>query len=346
MGAAAMVANVVATTENALPLGDNLDSSLFLPQGFATGKVRKYVERTPTARAGQQQEQQQVFLALVRPPRIASPRPAPAGASGAVESKLMSMDALKLPLKVAKPVLVSKPAVETKPAPRKPVHHRKASSPGTMRVSFHQDALLKKPKGLRGGRVDLNVTGQTHRAYADSSSAVANRASPEAPVDLSTMTLALTHRSKDRWVADQQELTDMMASAYGDAGSGVRVGKGAGMQGEGVVADEVRKEFVPKVRKTVRAQQETMRLRKQVAANPVLRGMGKEEACEARQRLEARHAAALQKLQSAARGLSARREAKSRSMAFRGRTNCAQLLLRTASSGLRGPSCDERRLCV
>jgi hypothetical protein len=67
----------------------------------------------------------------------------------------------------------------------------------------------------------------------------------------------------------------------------------------------------------------------------MLRGItasGKEEAGEAREKLEARHVAALQKLQSAARGLSARREAKSRSMAFRGRNNCAQVLQRAANA--------------
>ena len=319
------------------------------------GKARKYVERTPTARAGQEQQKQSqedlVFLALVRSPAAptsteSAPKapaerpaeqpkdverqPAPNPAPAPPPPVKPSMSALKLPVAATKPAPPRPTAAGARPGTRKP--NRKAAM---MRVSFHPSAnLLEKPKGLRGGRVDLNVTGQTHRAYADSSSAVANRAAPQAPVDVNSMTLALTHRSKDKWTADQQELTSAMMSAYGDVGAR-GVSKGASMQGEDAVSDEVRSEYVPKVRKTVRAQQETMRLRKQVAANPMLRGItasGKEEAGEAREKLEARHVAALQKLQSAARGLSARREAKSRSMAFRGRNNCAQVLQRAANA--------------
>lgn len=170
------------------------------------------------------------------------------------------------------------------------------------------------------GQIDLSVTGETHRAYAHSSAAVIGRAPPQRPEKEDLLTLALTSRSRDRWRDEQAALTKAFAAAYGCAGGGVS-GKQRELGNEAEVkTDEVRAvtEYIPRVRETVRALQETRRLKQLASLNPRLQKVG--EAAKARDDLNERHEEAIHRLQAAARGLSARREAKTKLSNYRART--------------------------
>lgn len=98
--------------------------------------------------------------------------------------------------------------------------------------------------------------------------AVVNRAAPQRLDDESLLNLAMTNRSKHRWSADQTTLTEAIVAAYGSAGGGLK----QQLQPEdahGGAIDKVRAEYVPKVRKTVRAMQNTLRAKKEAASNPM-----------------------------------------------------------------------------
>jgi hypothetical protein len=172
--------------------------------------------------------------------------------------------------------------------------------------------------GLGSNQIDLNVTGNTPRAYLNASMAVMGRSAPQRPADEDLLTLALTSRSKDRWREEQAQLTQSIATAYGYAGAGVSAKK-LGLQEEATVAnaEAVRAEWVPKVRGTVRAMQETLRLKRLAASNPLLQLPGTQ--AKAREELNDRQEAAVYRLQAVARGLSARREAKNRLSDYRAR---------------------------
>ena len=71
------------------------------------------------------------------------------------------------------------------------------------------------------------------------------------------------------------------------------------------------------MRGTVRAMQETMRLKHLAASNPLLQLPGTQ--AKAREELNDRQEAAVYRLQAVARGLSARREAKHRLSDYRAR---------------------------
>ena len=174
-----------------------------------------------------------------------------------------------------------------------------------------------RPKGLGPGEIDLNVTGMTHRAYANASAAVLTRRAPQKPPeDIDLLTLALTSRSKERWHAEQAQFTKSLAAAYGTAGAGVSPKKlNMQLEDENKNAETIRTEWTPKVRATVRAMQETMRLKQQAANNPRMLLPG--QAAEAREKYNNRQENAVFRLQAVARGLSARRVAKNRLSNFR-----------------------------
>lgn len=123
-------------------------------------------------------------------------------------------------------------------------------------------------RNIPSGQVDLSVRGDTHRVLGDIAvDAVVNRVVPKRIEDESLLNLALTSRSKTKWNADQTALTEAIVAAYGSAGGGLK----QQLQPEDMraVADKVRAEFVPKVRKTVRALQNTLRAKKEAASNPM-----------------------------------------------------------------------------
>ena len=135
---------------------------------------------------------------------------------------------------------------------------------------------------------------------SESAQCLSARAAPQRPVD--EVALALTSRSMGMLIDNHASLTAAFTAAYGTAGGGVSA-KQCDVQAEKSTTDVVRKEYVPKARSTVRALQETLRLKRQAAANPALNP----HAADARAQLNARHQAAAVRLQAAARMLSARR---------------------------------------
>ena len=198
--------------------------------------------------------------------------------------------------------------------------------------------LLAKPmrKAVKSGEVDLSVMGNTHRMLNGiAMESVVHREAPMAPINESALTLALTSRSKDTWHKEQLALTTAMSAAYGAAGGGV-VSKKGSFSSEGPVdrdekhADVRTAEYVPKVRATVRAMQETMRLKGQAAINPRLLNQSG-QAAQAREQINERHQQAIERLQAAARGLTARRQAKSRMSNFRARKTVNSLAERFGS---------------
>ena len=191
--------------------------------------------------------------------------------------------------------------------------------PGHRRhVSWYPGTKQFVRRAPAANHIDLDVTGHTHRAYAHASAAVVHRAAPpRVPDEQDLLTLALTSRSKDRWRAEQAALTKAFAAAYGSAGGGVSC-KQRDLQAEGASStDEIRREYIPKVRETVRALQETMRLKRLAATNPKIMQAG--QADMAREALNSRQVMAVHRMQAACRGLSARREAKRRLSNYRAR---------------------------
>ena len=199
------------------------------------------------------------------------------------------------------------------PMPARGVMRHVNWSPDTRQIARR----VPSKDGKLDAALDLSVTGNTHRAYKNASTAVLQRRAPQRP-ELDTTNLALTSRSKDRWREEQAMLTKAFAAAYGTAGGGVST-KQRDLQEEArpASADEIRAEYIPKVRETVRALQETMRLKQLAATNPKILQAG--VAGQARERLNNRQEAAVHRLQAACRGLSARREAKQKLSNYRAR---------------------------
>ena len=169
------------------------------------------------------------------------------------------------------------------------------------------------------GPVDLSIMGNTTRILDGiAMSSVIHRAPPQRPVD--DIALALTSRSMGTLIDEQASLTATFTAAYGTAGGGINV-KQRDVQVEKSANDVVRAEYVPKVRTTVRALQETLRLKREAAANPNLNP----NAAGARAQLNARQQVAAVRLQAAARMHSARRTC---SMP----TSCVQKRLETLES--------------
>ena len=214
--------------------------------------------------------------------------------------------------------------------PHRRLAHNQSRSGAIRHVSW--DPATKKivRHAAASGQIDLNVTGNTYRAYANSSSAVICRSAPSKP-DTDDLTLAMTSRSKGKWGEEQANLTKAFTKAYGYAGGGIVDMKGA-LQAESDMQnpDEIRAEYIPRVRKTVRALQETLRLKQLASTNPKLASRG--QAPKARDDLNNRQEQAVYRLQAVARGLSARREAKAKLSNYRARRAVNALAQRVGSN--------------
>ena len=89
-------------------------------------------------------------------------------------------------------------------------------APGARTVRFAALAASKKKPPARrkaSANIDLNVTGQTHRAYTDSNNAVRNRKPPKKPKDIEKTLAAF---DSDKWLEEQMALTAAMSASYGN----------------------------------------------------------------------------------------------------------------------------------
>ena len=118
----------------------------------------------------------------------------------------------------------------TKRAPGKPLNGRK-----------HVNG---RRSGLGNERLNLDVTGTTHRAYSSASNAVRNRKPPQKPPERKKG----EEFDPDQWLKEQMALTTEMAQKYeaNSGGGGKKSGASGGASGGG---------YVPKQRKTQRARQ-------------------------------------------------------------------------------------------
>lgn len=127
------------------------------------------------------------------------------------------------------------------PVKKKKTRKRQSFHPATKRAG--PKYTLARPRVKRGlhGTIDLDVTGQTHRAYSNASNAVRNRKPPQKPPERKKG----EEFSHDAWLAAQMALTADMNAKY-EANTPSKTSKKAG------AGDEP---YVPKQRKTQRAKQ-------------------------------------------------------------------------------------------
>ena len=117
-------------------------------------------------------------------------------------------------------------------------------------------------------QVDLSTHGNTHRTYENAKQSVLERLPPSKPLQ-PPLEEGEAPLDDAAWAEAQKELTQQMTAAYG---ANTALTKKAAMQSEGSSGDQARGEYVPKARRTVRAKQNTQRMKRQMAGRPM--GMG------------------------------------------------------------------------
>ena len=101
--------------------------------------------------------------------------------------------------------------------------------------------------GLGNERLNLDVTGTTHRAYSHASNAVRNRKPPQKAPERKKG----EEFDPDQWLKEQMALTAQMSQSYeSNTGGSKKSGGGASGGGGGASGG-----YVPKQRKTQRARQ-------------------------------------------------------------------------------------------
>ena len=132
---------------------------------------------------------------------------------------------------------------------------RSSGTAGERTVRFHSTAKRANSKhprstlmsgGPNGGGmgINLDIKGETHRAYSNARNAVVNRAKPDGP--------PAEVLDKEKWEAEQTALTGVMMAAYGQAGGN---GKSRGSKSK-----RTARGYVPKPRKTQRAKQKSRQI--------------------------------------------------------------------------------------
>jgi hypothetical protein len=317
---------------------EDATAHLFLPLAVSAAHAASPAVAELSPPPQQQQQKEEAFdapmvglpkLCISKPARVSSNAPGPAPATGArPRHSALLLQQQQSAGKTRMQVQPQRP--KTPPSTRQHAQSgakgRAATKSMTMRearsVSWH-NSVLSRP-GVRGARskggeqmIDLTKSGLTHRAYIHSSSAVINRRAPQRP-EGEEVFIAVSGDERKVWSREQDAMTRTIFAAYGSAGGAAARPKKGDMQAEGAMGgDEVRKEWVPKVRKTVRAVQETMRLKNASSTNPRLLRAG--QAAEAREEGNLRQERAVNRMQAVARGLSARRVARTRMSHYRAR---------------------------
>ena len=96
-------------------------------------------------------------------------------------------------------------------------------TPTSRSVRWHPSTKRTAPKrdNKASSSIDLSVTGQTHRAYKDASSAVLFRKPPQRPPEDGALLITEPNAALPKaWLQEQISLTQAMLGAYGSAGAG------------------------------------------------------------------------------------------------------------------------------